>query len=110
LIVRTPVSVGVVGLGRGGAELARAFEDSPRADVRWVCDEWPVGSARARPRNAPAFTRELDDLLADETLDAVAFAAPDASRRALVRRALDADKHVYVEGPLGMRAGDGSPN
>ena len=103
--MRTPVSVGVVGLGRGGAELARAFDDSPRADVRWVCDERPVGS-RARARSAPAFTRELDDLLADETLDAVAFAAPDASRRALVRRALDADKHVYVEGPLGMRAGD----
>jgi predicted dehydrogenase len=104
--VRTPVSVGVVGLGRWGAELARAFDESASADVRWVCDERPVGPARARRRNAPAFTRELEDLLADETLDAVAFATPGASRRALVRRALDADKHVYVEGPLGMRPGD----
>jgi predicted dehydrogenase len=104
--VRTPVSVGVVGLGRWGVELARAFEDSPRADVRWVCDERPIGAPRARSQSAPSFTRDLDELLADETLDAVAFATPSASRRALVRRALDADKHVYVEGPLGLRTGD----
>jgi predicted dehydrogenase len=102
--VRTPVTVGVVGPGRWGVELARAFDDSPLADVRWVCDERPVGPVRAHPRTTPAFTRELDDLLADETLDAVAFATPGASRRALVRRALEADKHVYVDGPLGVRA------
>lgn len=104
--MRTPVSVGVVGLGRRGVELVHAFDDSPRADVRWVCDERPAAPARTRPRNAPALTRELDDLLADETLDAVAFATPGASCRALVRRALAADKHVYVEGPLGLRVGD----
>jgi predicted dehydrogenase len=104
--MRTPVSVGVVGLGGWGVDLARAFDESPHADLRWVCDERPAGAAHARIRTAPAFTRELDDLLADETLDAVAFAAPGASRRALVRRALDADKHVFVEGPLGVRAGD----
>jgi predicted dehydrogenase len=104
--MRTPVSVGVVGLERQGVELARVFDDSPRAEVRWVCDERPAGPTRARPRSAPAFTRELEDLLADETLDAVAFATPAASRRALVRRALDADKHVYVDGPLSLRVGD----
>jgi predicted dehydrogenase len=60
----------------------------------------------ALPRSTPELTRELDDLLADETLDAVAFAMRDASRRGLVRRALDADKHVYVEGPLGLQASD----
>jgi predicted dehydrogenase len=104
--VRTPVSVGVVGIGRRCAEVARAFEDSPHADVRWVCDEGAGGPAPARPLSGPAFTPELEDVLADETLDAVAFAMPAASRCALVRRALDADKHVYVEGPLGTRAGD----
>lgn len=107
--MRTPVSVGVVGLAGGGIELARAFDDSPHADLRWVCDERPVvGSARARTRGTVEFTRELDDLLADETLDAVAFATPGASRHALTWRALEADKHVYVEGPIGARAGDTS--
>ena len=104
--MRTPVSVGVVGLGGWGSELARVFDDSPHADVRWVCDERPVGGSRTRARGTAEFTRELDDLLADETLDAVAFATPGASRRALARRALEADKHVYVDGPLSARAID----
>jgi predicted dehydrogenase len=104
--MRTPVSVGVIGLGRRCTELARAFDDSPHADVRWVFDERPVEPDRVRPPSATAFTPELEDLLADETLDAVAFATPGVSRRALVRRALEADKHVYVEGPLGTRPGD----
>jgi predicted dehydrogenase len=104
--VRTPVSVGVVGLGQWGVQLARAFDDSPRAEVRWLCDELPVGPVRARSRSASSFTGERDDLLADETLDAVAFATPGTSGRALVRRALEADKHVYAEGPLSVRAGD----
>jgi predicted dehydrogenase len=104
--MRTPVSVGVVGLGRWGVKLARAFEDTPLADVRWFCDERPAWPARARSRSAPTFTRHLEDLLADETLDAVAFATPAATRCALVQQALEADKHVYVEGPLGGRASE----
>lgn len=71
-----------------------------------MCDERRAGSGHARGRNEPLFTGELDDLLADEALDAVAFAMPVPARCALVRRALDADKHVYVEGPLGLRARD----
>src|SRR5437763_237018 len=90
--MRTPVSVGVVGVGRGGDELARAFDDSPLADLRWLCDE--------------PFTRQLDELLEDETLDAIALATPTPTRCALVRRALEADKHVYVEGPLSVRTRD----
>jgi predicted dehydrogenase len=90
--MRTPVSVGVVGLGREGVQLARAFDDSPLAELRWLCDE--------------PFTRRVDDLLEDETLDAVALATPTPTRCALVRRALEADKHVYVEGPLSVRTRD----
>jgi predicted dehydrogenase len=71
-----------------------------------VCDERPAGPARTRSRSTPAFTRELDDLLTDEALDTVAFATPGPSRCALVRRVLEADKHVYVEGPLGLRTAD----
>ena len=101
--MRTPVTVGVVGLGRWGIELARAFDDSPLADVRWACDERP---ARPRLRSLHSLTHDLGDLLADETLDAVAFATPPSTRCRLVRQALEADKHVYVEGPLGSRPGE----
>ena len=103
--MRTPVSVGVVGLEKRGAELARALDDSPLADVRWVFDERTVDLPQRGPRDAPACARSFDDVLADETLDAVAFATPTATRYSLARRALEADKHVYVEGSLGVGAG-----
>jgi predicted dehydrogenase len=96
--------VGVVGLGPWGARLARTLADSPQADLRWLCDQRPVPTVRAQLRPEPIFTLELDDLLSDETLDAVALATPPATRYALVQRALEADKHVYVEGPVAARA------
>jgi predicted dehydrogenase len=86
--MRTPVSLGVVGHGERGAKVARAFDDSPLADVRWVSDDRSAGSTRRRLRGTPA-------------LDAVAIATPAATRCALARRALEAEKHVYVDGPLG---------
>ena len=43
------VSVGVVGLGRRGEELARALHDLPGADLRWLCDRDPQIRLAARP-------------------------------------------------------------
>lgn len=102
--MRTPVSIGVV--GPRDSQLAHAFDDSALAEVRWTCDEWIPTPARDRLRIERLRTHRLDELLADETLDAVAVAAPASLRLALVRQALEADKHVYVEGPLSVRADD----
>jgi len=100
--MRTPVSLGVVGLGPSAAKLARGFEESSLADVRWVFDARRMDAPRRSRRDARTFARSIDDLLADETLDAVAFASPAANRASLARDALEADKHVYVDGPLGV--------
>ena len=85
--MRTPVSVGVVGPGPGALRLARVFDDSPQAEVRWLSE-----------------TRQLDVLLADESVDVVALATTSRGRVGLTRRALEAGKHAYVEGPLGASA------
>jgi UDP-2-acetamido-3-amino-2,3-dideoxy-glucuronate N-acetyltransferase len=101
--MRTPVSVAVVGLGRRGATLARTFEELPRAELRWLCDQRPGAGIRG---TAAVLTVDIDDVLGDETLDAVAIATPPATRAQLVRRALEADKHVYVEGPVATVAAE----
>ena len=91
-------------VGPRESQLAHVFDDSALAEVRWTCDERAPTPVRGRLRIERTETRQLDGLLADETLDAVAVAAPAHSRPALVRQALEADKHVYVEGPLSGRA------
>jgi predicted dehydrogenase len=103
--LRTPVTVGVVGLGQWGARLAQTFDSLPQAELRWLCDHNPEAQLRLRPRYAGVrVTSDFEDLLNDEELDGVAVATPAVSHYDLVKRALDADKHVLVDRPLALRS------
>ncbi len=51
-------------------------------------------------------TAEYDDLLQDDTLDAVVIATPVPTHYALAKQALEAGKHVFVEKPPAMRAAE----
>ena len=98
-----PLRIGVVGLGYWGPNLARNFTALPGCELTWCCD----ASEQARGRIATLFpqtrtTADIDDLLADPALDAVAIATPVPSHAALAVRVLDAGKHCFVEKPLGQ--------
>jgi predicted dehydrogenase len=99
--MRPQVSIGVVGVDAAGRTLARAFDALQSAELTWIC-----GDGRGAPppltSSAPSArsTARFDDLLEDEGLDAVVIATAPAPREHLVRRALDAGKHVLVEPPL----------
>ncbi len=93
--------IGVVGLGYWGPNLARNFDRLPEAELTWLCD----ASEEARARWGEQFpdakvTGELDDLLADDGLDAVAVATHVPSHAELAQRVLRAGKHCFVEKPL----------
>jgi predicted dehydrogenase len=95
--------VGVVGLGYWGPKLARNFDHLPDAELAWLCD----ASGDALERLARAFpsartTASLEDLLGDESLDAVALATPVSTHAELARRVLEAGKNCFVEKPLGQ--------
>jgi predicted dehydrogenase len=97
------VRIGVAGLGYWGPNLARNFAALPGCELAWCCDE----SAEARERWAASFpsarfTASLDDLLADDALDAVALATPVPTHGVLAERVLRAGKHCFVEKPLGQ--------
>jgi len=105
--VRTPVSVGVAGLDDWGIRVARVFSELPRAELRWLCDG--AGDVPRRTRLVPPFARRTDrvaDLLEDEMLDAVVVATPLKSRTELVRRALEAGKHVLTRSPMTVDGAD----
>jgi predicted dehydrogenase len=94
-------SVGVVGLGYWGPNLARNFDRLPGAELRWLCD----ASEEALERWGTAFrtartTSSLDDLLADDELDAIVVATPVPTHAELALRVLGAGKHCFVEKPL----------
>jgi len=99
--------VGVVGLGYWGPNLARNFDGLAGCELSWVCD----ASEEARARLAPSLrdtrvTGDLDDLLRDPQLDAVALATPVPTHAELAVRVLEAGKHCFVEKPLAERVAD----
>lgn len=102
--MRTPVTIGVAGLGHWGTNLARIFHELPGAELRWLCDVSAETRLRLRGRYPTAATAVFDDLLDDESLDAVVLATPAATHYDLASLALEADKHVLVKQPLALRS------
>ena len=97
------LTVGLVGLGYWGPNLARNLDDLPGLDLTWICDRDESALERVAPRfpNARRTTR-FEDLLEDESLDALAIATPVVTHFELAREALVAGKHVFVEKPLAL--------
>ena len=102
-----PVRIAVAGLGYWGPNIARNMAAIPGCEVTWLCD----ASEQARGRIAGSFpgartTGELADVLADESVDAVALATPVPTHAELAEAVLDAGKHCFVEKPLATNAAD----
>jgi predicted dehydrogenase len=94
-------TVGVVGLGYWGPNLARNFDRLPDAEVTWLCDTSEEALARWGAAFPPArTTSRLDDLLDDDALDAVVVATPVPTHAELATRVFAARKHCFVEKPL----------
>jgi predicted dehydrogenase len=95
------INTAVVGLGYWGPNLVRALHDVDEAQVSWICDLDENHLERiGRRYPAVARTTDLDEVLADETVDAIAVATPVSTHFPLAKRALEAGKHVFVEKPL----------
>jgi predicted dehydrogenase len=100
-----PLNVAVVGLGYWGPNLLRVLVEDGDVTVRRICD---LDGARLErfTRRYPgiATTRDIDDVLTDDAIDAVFIATPVFSHVDLCTRSLSAGKHTFVEKPLATSA------
>ena len=98
---RRPVTVAVVGLGYWGPNLVRNLAELEDAVVSVVCDA-DAEALRAIGRRYPTVEQEpdLEAVLGDPAIEAIAIATPVNTHYAIARRALEAGKHVFVEKPL----------
>ena len=90
--------VGVVGAGYWGKNLLRNFDTLGVLESFCETDAG-LRADRAANYDVPAYAN-LDALLADESVTAVAIATPAATHGDLARQALEAGRHVFVEKPL----------
>lgn len=102
-----PVTIGVVGIGGWGKNLARNYSEMPEADLRYVCDldEKRLVAAR-RQYPASQVTADYEQLLNDDALQAVVIATTAPTHYPLCKAALEAGKDVFVEKPFVLNSGE----
>jgi predicted dehydrogenase len=90
--------VALAGLGYWGPNLARNFDEL--AELAWLCDLSEENRERFAARFPGArMTGDFDEVLADDSVEAVVIATPVVTHFELAKRALEAGKHVLVEKP-----------
>jgi UDP-2-acetamido-3-amino-2,3-dideoxy-glucuronate N-acetyltransferase len=97
-------SVAAIGCGYWGKNIVRNFAEL--GALRAVCDaDHSVAAQFAAKYGVPALS--LPEILADSSLDGVAFASPAALHTEHAGGALRAGKHVFVEKPLALTVPEG---
>ncbi len=91
----------VIGAGYWGPNLARNFRSSPFWDLAAIVDlETDRAQRVADSVGGTAVFADIEDVLADGSIDAIAIATPARTHHPLAMRAFAAGKHVVVEKPM----------
>jgi len=98
-------TIAVIGCGYWGKNVVRTFHTL--GALRWVCDTRLHVLEDVRAKYGVQTSASVSEILSDPEVEGVAIAAPAAQHYELVKRALDAGKHVLVEKPLALRLQEG---
>jgi predicted dehydrogenase len=93
--------VGVIGYGYWGPNLVRNFSALEQAKVEIICDQNPSALKRA-VKAYPGVTAvsNADEIMGSKEIDAVVIATPVSSHYDLAKRALQHEKHIFIEKPF----------
>jgi predicted dehydrogenase len=95
------VRVGVAGLGAWGWNVARSFADLKECELVGCCDVDPKRTASAKKAwpwvNVAG---NFDEMLRQDSIDAVVISSPAVTHYELARKALLADRDVFIEKPF----------
>jgi predicted dehydrogenase len=106
-MITTPIGIAIVGFGYWGPNVVRNILERAEFRLMGLCELDPHRSAEFSGRHPGVrIESDLDELLLDSRVQAVAIATPPRTHHELVRRALLAGKHVLVEKPLATSVED----
>lgn len=98
-MTETQAKVAVIGAGYWGKNLVRNFH--ALGVLHAACDSDPgIRAAMATHYDGLRLDGDVGEIFQDPSVEAVAIATPAATHGALVKAALEAGKHVFVEKPL----------
>jgi predicted dehydrogenase len=103
------ISIGLVGAGRRGSELASVaagLKGSHNIEISAVCDLWKVNRERGAKTAEQVYGRpprsltQIEDLLALKDVDAVIIATADFQHAPMLKQVAEAGKDAYCEKPM----------
>jgi predicted dehydrogenase len=99
--------IGMIGAGNWGGNWVRTLAAMPDVELRWCCDLSETSLERMR-RQFPGLrtTTRLEDVLEDSGVQGLVIASIAPTHFDVAKRALEAGKHVMVEKPMTLTAGD----
>ena len=99
-------SIAVIGSGYWGKNLVRNFHQL--GVLKTICGRTQATcDSMAASYPEATVTDDMESIFSDSTIQAIVIAAPAALHFEMTRKALLADKHVFVEKPLALTYGDG---
>ena len=102
------IKVGVIGCGYWGPNLIRNFVMCPETELIWACDKDTKRLDKAtRPYPGVKGTADINDVLSDTNLNAVAIATPVNTHFSIAKACLENGKHVLIEKPLAASVDEG---
>src|SRR5213594_1881612 len=95
------LKLGVIGYGYWGPNIVRNVSSQPDCQLVAICDKSPKAVAQALSRHPGVrATSDPDEVMRSPEIDAVASVTPVSTHHELARKALENEKHVFVEKPF----------
>lgn len=96
------VTVGLVGYGYWGPNVAKQLNANPEYNFKVICDKKPDRIKKAKLLYAESlnYTTSFDDVINDEEIEMIALAVETSAHYEIAKRVLMSGKHVYVEKPF----------
>lgn len=95
------LKVAVIGLGRLGRWHAINLRNIREIKVMSVCDHsLEVAQSVANELNIPHFTNNVDDIMANESIEGVVIVTSTSTHYDIISKAVSANKAIFVEKPL----------
>ncbi len=105
--MRVKIPVGIIGAGMWGNVETETFCQASRAQVEWVCDPLKERLDTVTAKYAVKHTSpDYHDALADPNVEAVVISTPPYLHVPIALEALAAGKHVLIEKPMAVSAGE----
>ena len=100
------ITIGQAGLGYWGPNVLRNFVNLAECGVTKCCDIDPQQLEKIK-RQYPfiKLTQDYNELVNDPEIEAIVIATSASTHYQLARKALEADKHVFVEKPITLDVG-----